>query len=56
MEANVGFLAHSANGAGRGHPLREHLSQVSRLAGELLQGSPQADAIGLAGLLHDLGK
>ncbi len=50
------FLAHSANKAGVGHPLDEHLASVSRLAGEFARDQPWAEEVRLAGLLHDLGK
>ncbi|MEW6038806.1 MAG: CRISPR-associated helicase Cas3' [Pseudomonadota bacterium] len=48
--------AHSANRAGIRHRLRDHLSSVSRLAGEFAGSEPWADEARLAGLLHDLGK
>jgi CRISPR-associated endonuclease/helicase Cas3 len=53
---NDGRYAHSANRAGIQHRLRDHLSSVSRLAGEFAGNEPWADEARLAGLLHDLGK
>lgn len=50
------FYAHSENEVGNWHPLKAHLSSVSKLAGEFAGdwlGSEEAE---LAGLLHDLGK
>src|SRR3989338_678294 len=50
------LYAHSRNKAGIKHHLSDHLSSVSKLAGELLADTPLADEAVLAGLLHDLGK
>lgn len=50
------YYAHSANAHGTWHRLAEHLSCVSKLAGEFLQGWKGAEEAALAGLLHDLGK
>jgi len=50
------FYAHSANGNGDWHPLKEHLSQVSKLAKEFSTNTSWQLEAGLAGLLHDLGK
>jgi CRISPR-associated endonuclease/helicase Cas3 len=50
------FFAHSANSSGVWHPLAEHLSSVSRMAKEFLQGYKGAEEAALAGILHDLGK
>ncbi len=48
--------AHSANHCGRWHPLREHLTDVSRLATEFARYFSWREEATLAGLLHDLGK
>ncbi len=50
------LYAHSRNKAGIKHHLSDHLSSVSKLAGEFLADTPLADEAALAGLLHDLGK
>lgn len=50
------LYAHSRNKAGIKHHLSDHLSSVSKLAGEFLADTPLADEVALAGLLHDLGK
>ncbi|MBZ0096631.1 MAG: CRISPR-associated helicase Cas3' [Sulfuricella sp.] len=50
------YFAHSANRAGKWHPLAEHLSSVARLTHGFSAGSSWADEACLAGLLHDLGK
>lgn len=50
------IYAHSANGAGKWHPLAEHLSGVAKLAGEFAGPAAWAEEARLAGLLHDLGK
>lgn len=50
------IYAHSANGAGKWHPLAEHLSGVAELAGKFAGMATWAEEARLAGLLHDLGK
>jgi len=50
------LYAHSRNKAGIKHRLSDHLSSVSKLAGEFLSNTTLADEAALAGLLHDLGK
>ncbi len=50
------LYAHSRNKAGIKHHLSDHLSSVSKLAGEFLADRTLADEASLAGLLHDLGK
>ncbi|MBL8039656.1 MAG: CRISPR-associated helicase Cas3' [Nitrospira sp.] len=50
------YFAHSANGYGKWHRLAEHLTSVSKIAKEFLQGRNGAEEVALAGLLHDLGK
>lgn len=50
------YFAHSANGYGKWHKLAEHLTSVSKIAKEFLQGQSGAEEAALAGLLHDLGK
>ncbi len=50
------YFAHSANGYGKWHQLADHLTSVSKLAKEFLQGRNGAEEAALAGLLHDLGK
>lgn len=50
------LYAHSRNKAGNKHHLSDHLSSVSKLAGEFLADTPLANEAALAGLLHDLGK
>jgi len=50
------FYAHSANENGDWHPLKEHLSQVSKLAKAFSADAPWQCECELAGLLHDLGK
>ncbi len=50
------YFAHSANGCGKWHSLAEHLTSVSKIAKEFLQGQSGAEEAALAGLLHDLGK
>lgn len=54
MDARI--FAHSANDAGRWHPLAQHLTGVANLAGEFAENIPWQDEVRLAGLLHDLGK
>lgn len=50
------MYAHSENGEGRWHPLKEHLQTVASLAANLAKKF-QAESWGyVAGLLHDLGK
>jgi CRISPR-associated helicase Cas3/CRISPR-associated endonuclease Cas3-HD len=49
-------FAHSANGCGRWHLLREHLDAVARLSGQFANGAAWSSEATLAGLLHDLGK
>ena len=50
------IFAHSANDAGRWHPLVQHLTGVANLAGKFAENIPWRDEVRLAGLLHDLGK
>lgn len=50
------YFAHSANEHGNWHRLAEHLRSVSKLASEFLQGMRGEEEVGLAGMLHDLGK
>jgi CRISPR-associated endonuclease/helicase Cas3 len=50
------YFAHSANGFGNWHQLADHLTSVSKIAKEFLQGRNGAEEAALAGLLHDLGK
>ncbi len=50
------YHAHSANPAGRWHPLAEHLAAVANLAKTNAGAAPWSDEAALAGLLHDLGK
>jgi CRISPR-associated helicase Cas3/CRISPR-associated endonuclease Cas3-HD len=50
------YYAHSANSERRWHPLREHLSEVAKLAQSFSGAAPWASETELAGLLHDLGK
>lgn len=50
------YFAHSANPAGRWHPLKEHLAAVARMAAAHAGAAPWAEEAALAGLLHDLGK
>lgn len=50
------FFAHSANPAGRWHPLRDHLTAVGKLAAEFASALPWHEEAYLAGVLHDLGK
>lgn len=50
------MYAHSANANGDWHPLAEHLSSVSGLAGKFAGQAAWAEEARLAGLLHDLGK
>jgi len=54
-ETDTAF-AHSANGAGHRHPLREHLHAVGNLSAEFAAGARWASEAKLAGFLHDLGK
>ena len=54
MDAKI--FAHSANDAGRWHPLAQHLTGVANLSGEFAGNIPWHDEVRLAGLLHDLGK
>jgi len=53
---NTVYYAHSENKAGIRHRLKEHLTGVSRLAGEFAGDCPWSGESRLAGLLHDLGK
>ncbi|MBH0195360.1 MAG: CRISPR-associated endonuclease Cas3'', partial [Nitrospira sp.] len=50
------YFAHSANGCGNWHQLADHLTSVSKIAKEFLQGRNGAEEAALAGLLHELGK
>lgn len=50
------YFAHSENKHDEWHLLKDHLSSVSRLAGEHLVGWQGEEEAKLAGLLHDLGK
>ena len=50
------YYAHSGNDYKKWHLLKEHLTSVSRLAGEYLAGWRGEEEAKLAGLLHDLGK
>ena len=50
------YFAHSSNEHGDWHRLAEHLTSVSKIAREFLQGRNGAEEAALAGLLHDLGK
>lgn len=50
------YYAHSENGVGHKHALKEHLASVSRLAREFSAGYSFGAEAELAGLLHDLGK
>lgn len=50
------YFAHSENGYGKWHQLADHLTSVSKIAKEFLQGRSGAEEVALAGLLHDLGK
>ena len=50
------YYAHSGNEYKKWHLLKEHLTSVSRLAGEHLAGWQGEEEAKLAGLLHDLGK
>jgi CRISPR-associated endonuclease Cas3-HD len=50
------FLAHSPNSTGTGHPLRQHLLNVGKLARTAAGTARWADEAELAGRLHDLGK
>src|SRR3972149_11028559 len=52
----IELFAHSRNKVGIKHHLSDHLSSVSKLAGEFLADTLLADEAALAGLLHDLGK
>lgn len=64
MSASVPFderskdpIAHlDAKGGARAHPLREHLAQVGRVAGEFAAVFDSQDAARVAGHLHDVGK
>lgn len=64
MSASVPFDPRSSEpiahldplGPARAHPLREHLAQVGRLAGEFASGFASRDVAAIAGLLHDVGK
>lgn len=49
-------FAHSANRHGKWHRLANHLESVSKLAREFLIGLRGEEEVGLAGMLHDLGK
>ena len=50
------WYAHSRNTVGKHHRLRDHLTSVSTLARDFLDGYPGAEEAALAGMLHDLGK
>ena len=50
------YYAHSENDYKKWHLLKDHLTSVSRLAGEHLAGWQGEEEAKLAGLLHDLGK
>lgn len=50
------YYAHSGNDYKKWHLLKEHLTSVSRLAGEHLAGWRGEEEGKLAGMLHDLGK
>jgi len=50
------YFAHSANGAGRWHLLKNHLTDVAKLAEAHAGTAPWVDEAAFAGLLHDLGK
>lgn len=50
------YFAHSANGVGAFHRLREHLACVRDLAQRFASVAPWGAEAGLAGALHDLGK
>lgn len=50
------YFAHSANPAGRWHPLAEHLAAVANLSSVHACAAPWAAEAALAGRLHDLGK
>jgi CRISPR-associated endonuclease/helicase Cas3 len=52
------FLAHTENGNGQTHELREHLKRTSEIAREfaVAANSQLAEVAALAGLLHDAGK
>lgn len=50
------YFAHSANEQGDWHRLADHLGSVSKLASEFLCGLRGEVEVGLAGMLHDLGK
>lgn len=52
----MNYYAHSGNDYKNWHTLKEHLTSVSRLAGEYLTGWQGEEEARLAGLLHDLGK
>jgi len=52
----IELFAHSRNKVGIKHHLSDHLSSVSKLAGEFLADTSLADEASLAGLLHDFGK
>lgn len=50
------YCAHSKNRQGQEQPLKEHLSEVARLAGEFAGVFEAGEEAELAGLLHDIGK
>lgn len=50
------YYAHSGNDYKKWHLLKEHLTSVSRLAGEHVVGWQGEEEANLSGLLHDLGK
>lgn len=56
MHHTIALYAHSANGVGAWHPLREHLASVGRLARIFAGPAHWRDEAGLAGEQHDLGK
>ena len=43
------YFAHSANGYGKWHKLAEHLTSVSKIAKEFLQGQCAAEEAAFAG-------
>ncbi len=55
-EASVAPIAHLDVAGLRAHPLREHLEQVGRLAGEFAEAFASGEVGRVAGRLHDLGK
>lgn len=53
-QATPCYFAHSANGTGAWHTLKDHLTGVAQLARQFMDERPAADEAALAGLLHDL--